>query len=109
MVRCGRWLVVGGYQGVEGDEGTSSVGDVELLSLEDESMFNNESSWCQANLSSSSFALDGATIDMINVFSFVAGHADDPAFSSPHSSSVFERALVCGGADEQYAITNKCR
>ena len=108
-VNAGRWMLMGGYKGVEGDAGTSSLDDVELLTLDDEEKFKNESSWCQRNLTSSAFSLDGATIDMIDEFAFVAKHADNPAFTSPHHSIIFQRALVCGGADTGYSITSNCR
>ena len=108
-VHCGRWMLMGGYQGVEGENGTSSMDDVELLTLEDEQMYNYESAWCQRTLPSAAVSLDGATIDMINSFDYVESYIGDTAFTSPHNSHVFERAIVCGGADPRYNITAKCR
>ena len=102
-------MLMGGYQGVEGEVGTSAMDDVELLILDNESMFKNQSSWCQKNLSSSPLSIDGATIDMINTFDYVEDHKNDPTFTSPHYSFMFERALVCGGADSQYHIKRQCR
>ena len=107
-VTGGRWMLMGGYSGVEGDSGTSSIGEVELLTLNNEERFNNDSSWCQKNLTSSSLSLDGATINMINEFEFVRKNAYDPRFTGPHYSIVFQRALVCGGGNSEYSITNNC-
>ena len=46
---------------------------------------------------------------MINAFDYVKDHKDDPTFTSPNYSLMFERALVCGGADPQYHIKRQCR
>ena len=101
--------MMGGYKGFEGEDGTSARDEVELITLTDADMFNNKSYWCQRSLSSSEESFDGATIDLIDTFNYNEGHEGHSDFSSAHNSLVFERVLVCGGADTEYRITNLCR
>ena len=107
--RCANWALVGGYRGVEGEMRTKSLNNIEILNLEDETDFEIESSWSQQNVSSALEDLDGGTINMVNMFDFIDEHQDNPKFSSPHGINIFDRPLICGGADTNYKITNECR
>ena len=104
-----RWLLLGGYTGFEGEEGTAVRDEVELIELTEPDNFKRRSNWCQGVFPSSSDSLDGATIDMIDTFTYMEGLEGDSKFSSAHNSFIYERALVCGGADNYYRITNICR
>ena len=101
--------MLGGYKGFEGDDGTSVRDEVELITLTNPEKFSNKSHWCQRSLPPSEVSLDGATVDMIDTFKYMEGLEDDSKFSSAHNSFIFERILVCGGADNQYRITSMCR
>ena len=109
IAQCQQWMLFGGYKGFEGEEGTSVLNEMELLTLTKADKFNEESSWCQKSFSSSGNSFDGSTVDMINTFAYVGGLADQSQFSSAHNSLIFDRVLACGGADMQYKITNTCR
>ena len=100
---------MGGYKGFEGDDGTSVLDEVELITLSNPEKFSNKSHCCQRSLPPSEVSLDGATVDMIDTFKYMEGLEDDSKFSSAHNSVIFERILVCGGADNQYRITSMCR
>ena len=93
----------------EGDDGTSVRDEVELITLTNPEKFSYKSNWCQRNFPPSEVSLDGATVDMIDTFKYMEGLEDDSKFSSSHNSVIFERILVCGGADKQYIITSMCR
>ena len=95
------WLLLGGYTGVEGQEGTESINNVELLSR----LGNN---WCQLELEPALVKLEGSTMDWISMFDFMEDMVGNVNYTSPHSSMVFERILVCGGIDqERETQTNK--
>ena len=87
------WLLLGGYTGVEGQEGTETINNVELLSL-------TGTNWCQLELEPAVVRLEGSTMDWISMFDFLEGRVGDTNYTSPHSSMVFERILVCGGIDQ---------
>ena len=87
------WLLLGGYTGVEGQEGTETINNVELLSL-------TGTNWCQLELEPAAVRLEGSTMDWISMFDFMEGRVGDTNYTSPHSSMVFERILVCGGIDQ---------
>ena len=44
--------------------------------------------------------LEGSTMDWISMFDFMEGRVGDTNYTSPHSSMVFERILVCGGINQ---------
>ena len=94
---------------MEGGNETAAIDEVELITLENEETFHNESGWCQESLNPAAMSLDGATIDMINTFDFLAKHLGDPVFIGPHNSQVHHRVIVCGGANTGYAISPLCR
>ena len=87
------WLLLGGYSGVEGQEGTETINKVELLSL-------TGTNWCQLEMEAAVVRLEGSTMDFISMFDFMEGKVGDANYTSPHSSMVFERILVCGGIDQ---------
>ena len=87
------WLLLGGYTGVEGEEGTETINNVELLSL-------TGTNWCQLELEAAVVRLEGSTMDWISMFDFMEGMVGNTNYTSPHSSMVFERILVCGGIDQ---------
>ena len=88
------WLLMGGYTGVEGQEGTESINSVELLSLAG-------SDWCQLELEPAVVKLEGSTMDWISMFDFMEDMVGNGNYTSPHSSMVFERILICGGIDQE--------
>ena len=98
--------MLGGYKGFEGEPGTSALNEVELITLKETDKFSHNSYWCQRNLSSSEESFDGATIDLIDAFQYIEALEGDSSFSSAHNSFIFERVLICGGADSVYMITN---
>ena len=104
-----RWLLLGGYTGFEGEEGTIARDEIELLELADQNSFHKRSSWCQRPLPSAAESLDGATVDIVDAFKFLADHEGDTSFSSSHNTVIHDRLLVCGGSDNKYEITNRCR
>ena len=109
QVDAGQWLLIGGYKGAEGQTGTSSLGDVELLTLTQENKFGVKGNWCQRNLANTPIPLDGATVDWVDAFHFISSQEGNSSFTSSHHSTTFKRALVCGGADKQYKIQKTCR
>ena len=112
-----RWLVVGGYTGVEG-QGQAATAGVELLTLTD-NLYEKSNAWCQRNMSTAPLPLDGATINVIDTFyyynrldgagSVLADIKPNTDFSSAHYTVQLNRVLVCGGADDRYVIQNLCR
>ena len=104
-----RWLLLGGYTGFEGDEGTLARDEIELLELADHDNFHKKSNWCQRLLPSAAQSLDGATVDIVNTFKFMEDHEGDSTFTSSHNTVIQDRLLVCGGSDNKYEITNRCR
>ena len=54
------WLLLGGYTGVEGQEGTETINNVELLSL-------TGTNWCQLELEPAVVRLEGSTMDWIRL------------------------------------------
>ena len=79
---------------MEGEEGTTSIDNVELLSLTGDN-------WCQLQLPPAAVKLEGSTMDWISMFDFMESQVGNVNYSSPHSSMVFERILVCGGIDQE--------
>ena len=94
------WLLLGGYAGVEGQEETSPINNVELLSF-------TANNWCQLELAPAVVKLEGSTMDWISMFDFMDKMVGNTNYTSPHSSMVFERILVCGGIDEEKRQRNK--
>ena len=81
---------------------------MEILDIEDEGNNNNISYWCQKELKDMPVSLDGAVIAMINMHSFVHSHIGDSTFTSAHNSLIHDKALLCGGANTGYNISNEC-
>ena len=92
------WLLLGGYSGVEGQEGTEPINSVELLSLAG-------NTWCQLELPPALVRLEGSTMDWLSMFDFLEEMTGNVNYTSPHSSMVFERILVCGGIDQERETT----
>ena len=107
-VNAGKWMLIGGYDGVEGQAGSTAIGDVEMLTLEQEDKFGVKTQWCQKSLSDAPTALDLATVDWVDAFEFVSKHLGNKSFTSGHHTITFVRALVCGGANKDYDIQKKC-
>jgi len=112
-----QWVVMGGYTGIEGQDQEATAA-VELLTLED-GKFSDKSAWCQRNLSVAPLPLDGATINVIDIFNYydrldgtgnvIADINPNTDFSGAHYTVQLNRVLVCGGADDKYAIQSLCR
>ena len=73
-VNAGKWMLIGGYAGVEGQAGSTALGDVEMLTLEQEDKFGVKSEWCQRSLSDAPTALHLATVDWVDAFQYVSKH-----------------------------------
>ena len=101
-------MLIGGYAGVEGQAGTTALGKVEMLTLDQEDKFGVKTDWCQRSLSDAPTALDLATVDWVDTFDFVSKHLGNKSFTSGHHTTTFGRALVCGGANRDYDIQKKC-
>ena len=89
---------MGGYSGVEGQEGTSAINTVELLALSGQD-------WCQLHMQPAVVSLEGSTMDWVSMFDFLESSVGNGNYSSPHSSLVWERVLVCGGVDQAQTQT----
>ena len=98
---------MGGFEGVEDKEG-QVVEDVQMLTLEQESKFDTRNSWCQTALNSLPHPLESATVEWVDTFNWVASNLGNSSFSSSHPSTLYERALVCGGASSNYVSQHAC-
>ena len=102
------WLLMGGYTGVEGEDGTSSMDNVEILQLKHlQSQYKTGQQWCQARLPPALFKLEGATIEWVSMMDHLENMlATNPTYTSPHSLVIWEKILVCGGADQECWLSN---
>jgi len=104
------WVIMGGYTGIEG-QGQAATSSVELLAFDDDASFTNPNAWCQRNMSVAPLPLDGATINIVDTFSYYKQivQQQNTKFSGAHHSAQLNRVIVCGGADDKYVIQNMCR
>ena len=79
---------------MEGRLSTTALDSVELLSL-------NGEVWCQLQLPPALVRLEGSTMDWLSMFDFMEMMVGNVNYTSPHSSMVFERILLCGGIDQE--------
>ena len=92
---------MGGFSGVEAEPGSTAMDSVEILSLSPESGYLIPERWCQVAMGQGLVKLEGATMDWVSVMD----HMEDTlstgsTYSSPHSDFIWEKVLICGGADE---------
>jgi len=108
--RAKNWLLMGGYTGVEGEDGTSSMDNVEILQLKHpQSQYKTGQQWCQARLPPALFKLEGATMEWVSMMDHMENMlATNPTYTSPHSLVIWEKILVCGGADQNYTVSKQC-
>ena len=93
---------MGGYTGVEGEDGTTSMDNVEILQLKHpQSQYKNGGQWCQTQLPPAPFKLEGATMEWVSMMDHMEDMlTSNPTYTSPHSLVIWEKILVCGGADQ---------
>ena len=100
---------MGGYTGVEGEADTRALDSAELISLSGAAQYQVTSMWCHAALAPAPLRLEGATVDWVSVSQHMeAMLTSDPLYSSPHSSLIWDKILVCGGADTEYKVSPVC-
>ena len=103
------WLLMGGYSGVEGEADTEALDTAELLSLSAQAQYQSEAQWCHTALAPAPVRLEGATMDWVSVTEHMAAMlATDPLYTSPHSLVIWDKVLVCGGADKDYVVSPSC-
>ena len=88
-----RWLLAGGYTGVEG-RAASPLTAVELLDL--------EGGWCGADLGAGAPGRDGAVMEMVAGSDWERAGLGDPQFTSAFPGTVQDAVLSCGGAGPGY-------
>ena len=100
---------MGGYSGVEGEADTKALDTAELLSLSAQAQYASEAQWCHTALAPAPVRLEGATMDWVSVTEHMAAMlATDPLYTSPHSLVIWDKVLVCGGADKDYVVSPSC-
>merc|ERR1711963_553038 len=103
------WLLMGGFRGVEGEVDTSAVDNVEILSLSNQAQYKSTDKWCQVQLPPADVKLEGATMTRVSMFNHMENMlANDNTYTSPHSSVIWEKILLCGGAQQDYDVSKSC-
>ena len=100
---------MGGYSGVEGEADTKALDTAEVLSLSAQAQYQSEAQWCHAPLPPAPLRLEGATMDWVSVTEHMAAMLTaDPLYTSPHSLVIWDKVLICGGADKEYVVSPWC-
>ena len=82
-----------------------SLKSAERVTLANENNKADLDEWCQRNLSNIPVSVDGGIVAMVKMHSFITSNLGNDDFTSPHNSVIFDKILLCGGANTGYNIS----
>ena len=81
------------------------MNSAEIVTLANENNNADSNEWCQRNLSTMPVSVDGGIVAMVKMHSFITSNLGNDGFTSPHNSVIFDKLLLCGGANTGYNIS----